>query len=423
MRVAIISVHGCPFARLGEKDTGGMNVFVLETAKELGSRGVFVDVYTRCHDPRDPQIQPLGPRSRVVHLRAGPWDEGKLAVPRRLPEFTHNLLRYQQDNGLKYDLLHSHYWLSGSVALGLASMWRLPVVSSFHTLGKIKKLVRATETETRQRIRAEKLIVSEATVLTAGSPYEKELLSRLYGAPRDKVHIVPCGIDPELFRPLGKSAARTELGLDDSKVVLFVGRIEPIKGIDILLRALASLEDKERLKVLVIGGEPNGDPEAQKLRALASELGVAGKISFLGPLPQKKLPLYYSAADVCVMPSYYESFGLVAVEAMACGTPVVAARVGGLQSTVKDGLTGFLVSGHCPDPYSERLEVLLGNDALRRHMGEAARNSVQGLSWEKVVDRLLEVYNLALDQAPSAESSDKDTAPLDALLGETQGLV
>ena len=396
MRVAFISVHGCPLAPPGQRDTGGMNVYLREAARELGRRGVCVDIYTRRHALDEPQVVRLGENARVIHIEGGLRSESKYALFNHLPDFTRNLAAFKEGYLLSYDLLHSHYWLSGPVALSLREQWHVPVVTSLHSLGKVQQLVRVGH-QARQRIGVEGRVVREADFTIAGSPSEREHLLRLYGADPEKTHVIPCGYDRELFRPINREEARRRLGLTASKIVLFVGRMEPVKGADILLRAVGALEDREGLQIIVIGGR-HGDLEIERLRRLAQELGIADCLLFLGSVKQGMLPLYYSAADVCVVPSYYETFGMVAVEAMACGTPVIAARVGGLQATIVDGKTGYLVPWHCPEPYAERLEILLGNEVLRASLGKAARASVEGLTWFSVADRLMEVYGLALGE-------------------------
>ncbi len=395
MRIAFVSVHTCPLAELGQNDTGGMNVYLRETARELGRRGICMDVYTRRHDPDEPMIVSLGENARVIHLAAGPPDEPKRALFDHLPEFAQNLYDFIETFGLEYDLAHGHYWLSGPMALGLKERLHIPAVSSFHSLGKVQQLVQAGETDSEHRIKTECRVVAEADWLIAGSPDEREQLVRHYQASPEKTHVVPCGFDHQMFRPMNKTEARRALGLDGSKIVLFVGRMTRLKGVDILLRAVAAMEEREGLKIVIIGGG-QGDAEVSILRDLGLELGIEKHLLFLGSVPQENLPMYYSAADVCVVPSYYETFGLVAVEAMACGTPVVAARVGGLRATIADGKTGYLVPWHCPEPYAERLETILGNDVLRASFGKAALESVEGLTWPFVVDSLLDVYGEAL---------------------------
>lgn len=401
MRVAFVSVHTSPLAAPGEKSTGGMNVYLRETARELGRRGICVDIFTRRHGPEEPAVVRLADHVRVVHLAAGHPSEPKHALYQHLPAFTHDLEEFAGVSRQGYDLIHAHYWLSGMVGLELKRKWGAPLVANFHTLGKVQRLVRV-EPESRYRVRVEERVVEGADQIIAGSPDERDNLLRLYGASPRKTNVVPCGFDRQLFYPRDKQEARRALGLAASSIALFVGRMDRIKGAEIMLRAAASLQDKDGLLIIVVGGSPE-DGEAKRLRAIAADLKIEGHLLFLGSVPHESLPLYYSAADVCMVPSYYETFGLVAVEAMACGTPVIAARVGGLQATIIDGKTGYLVPWHCPEPYAERLETILGNEILRRSLGEAAHQSVAGLTWSFVAESLLSVYHAAL--GTPAESS------------------
>jgi D-inositol-3-phosphate glycosyltransferase len=230
-------------------------------------------------------------------------------------------------------------------------------------------------------------------------------MQRYYGAPAHKIEIIPCGVDLERFRPLDRAAARSMLGLSGERIILFVGRIEPLKGVDILLRAFAMLEDQSSVRLAIVGGDGGKDKEVGKLRALARELGVGQRVTFLGSLDHSLLPQVYAAADVCVVPSYYESFGLVALEAMACGRPVIASRVGGLQSTVRDGETGFLIPWHCPEPFAEHLELLLRNERLREQFGRAARQAVERFSWRAISQSLVAVYEDLLGEKVAAHSA------------------
>jgi D-inositol-3-phosphate glycosyltransferase len=381
MSIAMVSVHGCPYIRAGEKDAGGMNVYVLETARELARRGARVDVFTRRHDVRDEQVMQLSPRARVIHLDAGPVSAEKEGVYEHIPDFCRALEDFQSSEGVSYDLVSSHYWLSGLVGLDLARRWRVPHVASFHTLAEVKRRARPGESEHVRRATSERQIACEADRIVVWSEHERNALMQLYGADPDRVQIIPPGVDVKKFRPLDRRASRERLGLGDGRILLYVGRLERLKGVDILFRAVAALDDASDVRVIVIGGSANS-PELSRLRRVAASLGIDGRVSFRGSLPQEQLPEFYSAADICVLPSFYESFGLAALEAAACGTPVVASRVGGLPTIVKDGETGYLVAWRCPGPFQERLEVLLRNENLRRQMGLAARRHAEGLSWE-----------------------------------------
>jgi D-inositol-3-phosphate glycosyltransferase len=263
----------------------------------------------------------------------------------------------------------------------------------FHTLGEVKKRARITEQEPPARLAAERLIATTADRIVVASRHEKHLLVALYGADEPRIDVVPCGVDLERFYPTDKEAARRELGLrDGERIILFVGRIEPLKGIDILISAAAQLHDDENFQVLIVGGDGRAEEQVRQLREHAERLGVDHHVSFVGAVDHEKLPVYYNAADVCVVPSYYESFGLVAVESMACGTPVVASRVGGLTSTINDGQTGYLIPWRCPEPFAERLELLLDNDELRASFGQAARKAVERFRWANVADATSALY-------------------------------
>lgn len=401
-RIAVVSVHGCPDAPLGSKDAGGMNVYIRKVAEELSNRGVFVDVFSRNHDTNVPRTAQLAERARVVHVNAGDPSDDKAELSRHLPAFVDAVLDYTGEHGLTYDIVHSHYWLSGMATTVLARRWGVPHVTTFHTLAEVKKRARAGEDEPEERSVGEVGVVRAADAIVAFSRHERDALARFYDASADKVAVIPCGVDVELFRPVDRDEARRKLGLGDDGVVLFVGRLEPLKGLDILLRAVAQLERADTTRTVIVGGDLQADAEAARLKALCSELGITERVSFLGRTAQEELPLYYSAADVSVLPSYYESFGLVALESMACGTPVIASRVGGLPTIVKDGVNGYLIPSRSPEPFADGLDVLLGNPAIRQAMSEASRQTAVSMGWASVVDNLLNTYQGLL----SAETTD-----------------
>ncbi len=401
-RVAIISTHTSPLASLGGREAGGMNVYVRQLSRLLGRRGYLVDVFTRRSDKESPEIAPVAKNVRLVHLRAGPERPvEKEQLRRYVSEFERNLVRFQEENGLRYDIIHSHYWLSGWVAQRLKERWGVPHVAMFHTLGEVKNRSRIAVRESRYRIRVERRLAQSADRIVCASQHEKQLLERLYGADPDHIAVVPCGVDLDLFKPADKQSARKALGFTDEHIVLFVGRIEPLKGVDILISAAAQLEHEPHVYVLIVGGDKRAQSQVDELQGLATGLGIGQRVWFLGAVDHEKLPLYYNAADVVVMPSHYESFGLVALEAMACGTPVVASRVGGLMSTVNDGETGYLVSGRYPGPFAHRLDLLLDNAELRRSLGQAAREAVEQFRWGNVVEAIDALYRELLAQDPA----------------------
>lgn len=397
-RVAILSYHTCPVAPLGGPETGGLNVYVREMTRELAERGHQVDIFTR-RAGDVPELEPPvvdgHPHARLVHIPAGPPEYvEKSELPRYLDEFEQGVVSFAEREGISYDVVHSHYWLSGVVGARLKDRWGIPHVTMFHTLGEVKSRSRISEWEPDERIDAEMRIVEQADCVIAAGPDERELLIRLYDAPPERIAVVPCGVNLDLFQPVAQDAARAQLGIpQDERILLFVGRVEPLKGIDILLGAAQQLEQDSDARVLVVGGDGSSEEgEIAHLRRLARRLGIDERVTFLGAVEHERLPYYYSAADVCVVPSFYESFGLVALEAMACGTPVVASRVGGLAGTVRDGETGYLIPWRCPEPFAERIELLLGNEELRSAFGSAARESVERYRWSNVAEAVLDIY-------------------------------
>jgi len=409
-RVAMLSVHTCPLATLGGKETGGMNVYVRDLSRELGKQGIAVDCFTRSQNPDLPHVSnQLGPNGRVIHLPAGPeapYD--KNLIVNHLPEFAEGVLRYARRNGLEYDVIHSHYWLSGLVARELRRAWGAPIVQMFHTLGQMKNSVASSpdEWETEQRIEAEAEVMAFADRLVAATPLERAQMVWLYGADAGKIAIVPCGVDLNLFRPIPQNEAKQVLGIPLERcVILFVGRIEPLKGIDTLLRAIALLAPdmpcwQDELAVIIIGGAPGAgieqiNAELERLERLRAELGIEELVTFQGAKDQDTLVYYYAAAQMVVMPSQYESFGMVALEAMACGTPVVASKVGGLAYNVRDGQTGFLVPGGDAEALAARIRLLLQDHALRQQLGEQAARWAQAYGWPVIASQIVDLYEEA----------------------------
>ena len=407
-RIAMLSVHTCPLAALGGKETGGMNVYVRDLSRELGRRGIYVDVFTRSQNPAVPRVSDaLGQGGRTIHLPAGPeapYD--KNLVFDHLPEFVEGVKGFAQKEGIAYDLIHSHYWLSGWVARELRKSWGSPIIQMFHTLGRLKNTVAQSEEEREaaRRIEVETEIMSFADRIVAATTVEKEQMTQLYGADPARIAVIPCGVDLSLFRPIPTDEARERLDIcDRSHVVLFVGRIERLKGIDTLLEAMAIVVRdlpnwQEKICVCIVGGDASEDSamvdkEMQRLQDLRTELGIADLVTFLGAQAQDALPDHYSAADVVVMPSYYESFGMVALEAMACGTPVIASQVGGLSFTVQDGVTGFLAPGQDPPALAKKITLLLENQALRNKLGAQGIQWARQHSWARIADQVISLYS------------------------------
>ena len=391
MRIALLCYHSCPLARLGEREAGGMSVYVRNLAQALARQGAQVDIFTRRHNVEDPQSEEIAKGVRLIHVDAGPpLAEGSLAP--YLPEFARGASAFAEADGARYQVVHSHYWLSGLAGLELAPAWGARHIATFHTLAEVKLLADPKGQEPPERSPAERRIVAETDALVVSDRHERELLARHYGAPRDKVTVLPGGVDVETFRPMDRAEAKRRLGLDGKRVLLCVGRFDPLKRYDLAVSAAALLRERHRVEVVLVGGDLERDPEARRLSELAASLEMDGNVRFAGTVPHGELPWHYNAADVLLAPSYYESFGLVALEAMACGTPVVAARTGGLSTLVRDGETGYLVPLHTPECYADRIEVLLANDALREAMGRAGRQRAEALSWDAGGRRFAEFY-------------------------------
>ena len=384
-----------------------MNVYVRAVCEELSRRGIPTEVFTRRSSPAGPPRIRLAEKSWVTRLAVGPADDlGKAELFDLLPDFAEAVLAEQRRRHASYGLIHSHYWLSGWVAARLKDRWSLPWFHTFHTLARVKN-ERAAEgavMEPEYRITVEQMIVRECDRLIASSAQEADDLVHLYGAARRNVSVVAPGVDLGIFGPRPTAALRAKLGLGDEKVMVFAGRLERLKGAEIVIRALDLLNRDgggSRPVLLIIGDDShNGAMESQasggekaRLQQLAHTLGVERQVRFLGSVDQAALAGYLSLAAVCVVPSYSESFGLVALESAACGTPVVAARVGGLPTIVKDGLTGFTLVSHDPAQYAERIARLLQDDELRRCFSRRSRLVATQFTWQATADKLVAEYS------------------------------
>lgn len=400
----MFSLHTSPIAQLGRtRDAGGMNVYIRELSRELGRDGIYVDIYTRRSDPSTPELQHLSPGVRLITITAGPSEPlPPSALYPYVREFTRRVAHFAEGNHHPYDMVHSHYWLSAAAAAPLAREWDVPHVTMFHTVERLKGQQQGLPLDVTSmpknvaaavRIESEGHIAATADCVIVSTETEGEQLRRLYGLPQSHTRVIPCGVDLDAFTPITlerRAEARRTLGLGDTPTLLFVGRLDPIKGIDLLLESVALLQTPARL--LVVGGDPNGDPEVERLRAFAANLGIADRVEFPGAVPQGDLPMYYHAVDAVVVSSRYESFGLVAVEALACGAPVVASAAGGLPSVVRDGENGLLVRWRTPQAFAEQIDLLLSDDALRERLATFARPSVERFDWQRIGDRVRELY-------------------------------
>jgi len=397
LKIAMLSAHSCPVGNLGAKDTGGMSVYIRELAHEMGKQGHSVDVYTRVHDPKDPQIVDLGQNARLIHLRAGEDEDlHKLLVYSHLPDFACNLENFRKHNDLQYDLVFSHYWLSAWVGRYLQLWWNVPHMTMFHTLGAVKNAIGVGEDESELRIETERGLAQDCHHIIAPTEKEKENLMLYCGALPDRVGVVPCGVNPELFHPIDKQLARQQLGLGDEKIILFVGRIEPLKGIDQLLKAMPYLQNGRKPRLIIIGGDEQSRYEMGKLEELGRDLQIQDSVDFPGMIKHEKLSYYYSAADVCVIPSYYESFGLVALESLACGTPVVATDVGDLRNIIRQGETGFVVMDNAPHHLADKIARILSRPSADIDSALTIRATVGRFSWANIAESVVNECRLVL---------------------------
>jgi D-inositol-3-phosphate glycosyltransferase len=407
MNIAMLSYHTCPLAILGGKNTGGMNVYVRELTRSLGRAGVHVDVFTRSQDEHIAQVShDLGYFNRVVHVPAGP----EISLPKdqlsaHIDEFAEGILAFSEKKNIQYDLVHSHYWLSGLAGAILQDAWDVPLLQMFHTLGLMKQRIGRTpdEREGDYRIEGERSVLDRSDLIVAATEAERSQLEMLYGLNHQKVRIVSPGVDIHHFYPIPQDEAKEAIGIPvKDRMALFVGRIEPLKGLDTLIKAISIVKKKCKAfecphYLVIIGGDPEEDKEMmsaemRRLQTLCEQLGLDDMVLFLGKRDQNTLPYYYSAAEVVVMPSHYESFGMVALEAMACGTPVIASRVGGLVFLVKEGETGYFVPSQDPEALANKLRLLFGSHELRARFGDQAAAYAREFSWELITSQIIDVY-------------------------------
>lgn len=395
-RVAYLSLHSCPLQQPGTGDAGGMNVYLRELAKAMAGRGVEVVVFTRRSDESTPDVVEVAPGFDVVHIEAGP--PSSLAIGELhglVGEFAERTLAWIDQHGEPFDIIHSHYWLSGWAGVLLKEKLGLPLANSFHTLGRIKDLTRRSDEAPERVIRTltEAEVIARSDCVVASTPYEFDDLMEHYSADPARLCTSPPGINHDLFKPGDKESARMWTGLDRGPNILFAGRIQPLKGVDVAISALPLMSDQDA-HIAVIGGPSGtaGKAELSRLHQLAADLTVADRVHFIPPVPRDQLAAFYQAADAVVMPSRSESFGLVAAEAQSCGTPVVAAAVGGLPFIIEHGKSGLLVDGHDPADYATALDKVLCDPVFAAELSAGAVEHSQRFSWNATVTRLLELY-------------------------------
>lgn len=397
-RVAYLSLHSCPLMQPGSGDAGGMNVYLRELGRAMAERGVDVVVFTRRSDEETPDIVEVLPGFRVVHIDAGPRRRLPIGdLPGLVGEFAEATLAWIDQSGERYDIIHSHYWLSGWAGVLLKEKLGLPLANSFHTLGRVKDLTRRADQAPEGTIRTltEEEVIARSDCVVASTPYEFDDLMEHYAADPSRLCTSPPGIRHEVFKPGDKEDARLWTGLTGGPIVLFVGRIQALKGLNIAISALPLLTSNNPPPHLVAIGGPSGSDgpaEMGRLRRLATSLGIADRVHFIPPVPRKDLAVFYQAADAVIMPSRSESFGLVAAEAQSCGIPVIAAAVGGLPFIIENGESGILVGGHDPADYALALDRVLTDSVLADKLAKGAVAHSERFSWDATVSRLLELY-------------------------------
>lgn len=402
-------MHTSPTAALGHNANGGLNVYVREVCTAFSDRGIATDIFTRRQPDDDLTVEQLAPLSRVIYLPAGRGLD-KYSLFERVPSFAAAIRDFAEREGAEYDLLYSHYWLSGEVACLLRPELAASWAHIAHTLGAVKNRTLAAEArpEPALRITVEGEIARQADLLVASTQDEAADLVKAYGADPERVEVVAPGVDLSMFQPVDRAEARRKIGYGTGeRLLLFVGRLERLKGVEVAIRALSLLRDRRHddVRLLILGedarqgGSTDGDEsEKERLKAVASAVGVRDRVDFVGSVAHHELPFFYAAADVCVMPSYSESFGLVALEAQACGCPVVASGVSGLRSVVRDEVSGYLIDGHDPALYAERVGRILSSPELARQMGRRSSLLAQRFSWTRTADRLEDLFEEVVDR-------------------------
>jgi len=397
LKIAMLSIHSSPIGDLGTRDTGGMSVYIREMAKELGKKGHHIDIFTQHNVGKLDPVVHLYDNVRLVHLLGRTRENiAKSSLYDVLPQLFSELESFRIKENITYDIIHSHYWLSGVLGLKLQSSWNAYHLITYHTIGAVKNLTCPTESAAELRLTNEKKLAMLCDQIVLPTQKEKEDIIQYYHAPVDKIRIVPCGVNLELFKPMDKLSIRRHLAFHaDDLIVLYVGRYTPIKGLDRLFKIFRYLTHLPHLRLVMVGGDGEHSPMFRQLQSMAKALHIENRLVFAGRVDQETLPEYYSAADVLAVPSYYESFGLVALEALACGTPVVTTLVGAMEEIVKDGVTGYVAKDTDPQHYARLIETILLKQQQNSLSLSKIRSSVAEYTWTRSASLLLEAYRSA----------------------------
>lgn len=391
MKVALISVHGDPALQAGGKDAGGMNIYIREVAQRLKSEGIEVDIFTREHN-RQEELEDEFKVLNIIYINAGDPSIDKTGIFSYLDKFVEGVLNYSSRQNQPYELIYAHYWLSGVVAIELKNAWNVPIITSFHTMQGIKRETFPFNKDNQEREKQERIISLQSDSIIAWSLHEKKFIEQNFGVKSSKISVIPPGVDLDLFHPINIQEARRKIHMqEDVRAILYVGRIERLKGLDMLLKALSQIQHKDTF-LYVIGGTNNRE-EVNRLKKICIDLNLNEKVHFIGSISRAQLKYYYNSADLYVLPSYYESFGLSVLEAAACGKPTIASKVGGLPSIIRDNETGFLLEQRSLGSLIKKIEILLNDKELSDTMGRAARKQAEKLNWGIAVNQLKNLFD------------------------------
>ena len=390
-KIAFVSMHVCPLGKLGEDKVGGMNVYIMNLAAALADIDNDIDIFTRKHDLNDPVIVKISEKIRIIHLDAGPIMDDNNDLYNFMDEFTNNIIKFNSLEQIKYNIIHSHYWLSGPVANVLSDKWEIPNVITFHTLSAIKLKASSSIVEHDKRYEVEKDSMSKVDSIIVSTKSELEDIRKLYGILDEKIKVIPPGVNLELFRPMNKIESKKSLGLYDNNVILYVGRIDPIKGLYTLLDSVFNLNDSYNIKLIIVGGELNKSQDLINLQNYTVDKNKSHIVDFVGIVDQSNLPIYYNAADLFLLTSYYESFGLSVLESLSCGTPAIVSNVGGLSNLIDNGVNGYLVNDISPKSFKTYIEYFFKNINIKKSSIEC-RKKAEYYQWSKSGRSMFNLY-------------------------------
>jgi len=390
-KIAFVSMHVCPLGKLGEDKVGGMNVYIMNLAAALADIDNDIDIFTRKHDLNDPVIVKISEKIRIIHLDAGPIMDDNNDLYNFMDEFTNNIIKFNSLEQIKYNIIHSHYWLSGPVANILSDKWEIPNVITFHTLSAIKLKASSSIVEHDKRYEVEKDSMSKVDSIIVSTKSELEDIRKLYGILDEKIKVIPPGVNLELFRPMNKIESKKSLGLYGNNVILYVGRIDPIKGLYTLLDSVFNLNDSYNIKLIIVGGELNKSQDLINLQNYTADKNKSHIVDFVGIVDQSNLPIYYNAADLFLLTSYYESFGLSVLESLSCGTPAIVSDVGGLSNLIDNGVNGYLVNDISPKGFKTYIEYFFNNINIKKSSIEC-RKKAEYYQWSKSGRSMFNLY-------------------------------